>query len=51
MYGERDRVTRGLEPGAVQGQPQLQVDRVDGVGHWIPEHRLHAVIDWLSRGS
>ncbi len=51
MYGERDLVTRGLEPGQVRGQPDLQVEKVDGVGHWIPEQRPQAVIDWLSRVS
>ncbi len=51
MYGERDLVTRGLEPGPVRGQPELHVEKVDGVGHWIPEQRPQAVIDWLSRAS
>ncbi len=49
MYGDRDLVTRGLEPGPVRGQPELEVERVDGVGHWIPEQRPQVVIDWLSR--
>ncbi len=49
MYGERDLVTRGLEPGPVPGQPELQVERVDGVAHWIPEQRPQAVLDWLDR--
>jgi pimeloyl-ACP methyl ester carboxylesterase len=51
MYGERDLVTRGLEPGPVLGQPDLQVEKVDGVAHWIPEQRPQAVIDWLTRTS
>lgn len=49
MYGERDLVTRALEPGPVRGQPELEVERVDGVAHWLPEQRPRAVIDWLSR--
>jgi pimeloyl-ACP methyl ester carboxylesterase len=49
MYGERDRVTRGLEPGPVPGQPELRVERVDGVAHWIPEQRPQIVLDWLGR--
>lgn len=49
MYGDRDLVTRGLEPGPVQGQRELQVERVEGVAHWIPEQRPQAVIDWLAR--
>ena len=51
MYGERDLVTRGLEPGSAPGQPELQVERVNGVAHWIPEQRPQEVIDWLSRAS
>jgi pimeloyl-ACP methyl ester carboxylesterase len=51
IYGERDLVTRGLEPGPVRDQPELQVEQVDGVGHWIPEQRPQIVIDWLIRPS
>jgi pimeloyl-ACP methyl ester carboxylesterase len=51
IYGERDLVTNGLEPGPVRGQPQLQVEKLDRVAHWIPEQRPQAVIDWLVRGS
>lgn len=49
LYGERDRVTRGLEPGPVQGQPQLEVERVDGAAHWIPEQQPRITLDWLAR--
>ena len=49
MYGERDLVTRGLEPGPVRGQPALQVERVDRLGHWLPEQRPQMVIDWVAR--
>jgi pimeloyl-ACP methyl ester carboxylesterase len=48
MYGERDLVTRGLEPGLVPGQPELQVEEVEGVAHWIPEQRPDAVVRWLA---
>jgi pimeloyl-ACP methyl ester carboxylesterase len=51
MYGERDLVTRGLEPGPVRDQPELQVEKVDAVAHWIPEQRPQAVVDWLNRAS
>jgi pimeloyl-ACP methyl ester carboxylesterase len=47
MYGERDRVTRGLRPGPVAGQPELRVEQVEGVAHWIPEQRPQVVLDWL----
>jgi pimeloyl-ACP methyl ester carboxylesterase len=49
MYGALDPVTRGLEPGPVRGQPNLQVERVDAVAHWIPEQRPQVVLDWLGR--
>lgn len=49
MYGERDLVTRGLKPGPVAGQPELQVEKVTGVAHWIPEQRPQVVLDWLNR--
>jgi pimeloyl-ACP methyl ester carboxylesterase len=51
MYGEHDPVTRGLGPGPVRGQPNLQVERVDAVAHWIPEQRPQVVLDWLGRQS
>lgn len=51
MYGERDLVTRGLEPGPVRRQPALEVERVDEVAHWVPEQRPQVVIDWVSRPS
>jgi pimeloyl-ACP methyl ester carboxylesterase len=49
MVGARDRVTRGVTPGAVQGQPLLQVEEVDGVAHWLPEQRPDAVTGWVAR--
>jgi pimeloyl-ACP methyl ester carboxylesterase len=49
MYGEQDLVTRGLGPGPVPGQPELQVEKVAGVAHWIPEQRPQVVLEWLSR--
>ncbi len=51
MYGERDLVTRGLEPGPVPGQPELTVEKVDRVAHWVPEQRPQVVLDWLGRRS
>ena len=49
MVGGRDLVTRGLTPGPVAGQPLLQVERIDGVAHWLPEQRPDAVLDWAAR--
>jgi pimeloyl-ACP methyl ester carboxylesterase len=46
MLGRRDAVTRGIAAGAVAGQPQLQVEFLDGVAHWVPEQRPQAIVDW-----
>jgi pimeloyl-ACP methyl ester carboxylesterase len=46
LVGERDLVTSGASAGAVAGQPQLRVDVVAGVGHWLPEQRPLHVTDW-----
>ena len=51
MVGGRDLVTRGLRPGPVEGQPQLQVEVIDGVAHWLPELRPDAVVSWVQRAS
>lgn len=48
LLGARDPVTRGIEPGSVPSQPQLHVEVLDGVGHWVPEQRPQAVIDWAT---
>jgi pimeloyl-ACP methyl ester carboxylesterase len=50
LVGTRDLVTRGARAGPVAGQPQLHVELVAGVGHWVPEQRPQAVVDWVSRG-
>jgi pimeloyl-ACP methyl ester carboxylesterase len=49
MVGARDRVTRGVTPGGVSGQPLLQVEEIDGVAHWLPEQRPDAVTGWVAR--
>jgi pimeloyl-ACP methyl ester carboxylesterase len=46
MVGRADAVTGGTSPGPVEGQPQLQVEVLDRVAHWVPEQRPQAVIDW-----
>jgi pimeloyl-ACP methyl ester carboxylesterase len=49
LMGRDDLVTRGAAPGAVVGQPQLRVEVVEHVGHWLPEQRPDTVSDWLDR--
>jgi pimeloyl-ACP methyl ester carboxylesterase len=51
MVGAADVITRGLETGPVAGQPNLRVEVLDGVGHWVPEQRPQSVIDWVLSGS
>jgi hypothetical protein len=34
----------------VAGQPNLHVEVLAGVGHWIPEQRPDAVLEWIDRG-
>jgi pimeloyl-ACP methyl ester carboxylesterase len=49
MVGGRDRVTRGVTPGPVPGQPRLQVEVIDGVAHWLPEQRPDVVTGWAAQ--
>jgi pimeloyl-ACP methyl ester carboxylesterase len=46
MLGGADAVTRGTPAGPVEGQPQLRVEVLDRVAHWVPEQRPQAIIDW-----
>ncbi len=46
FVGELDLVTRGTRPGPVRGQPQLEVEVLDRVAHWVPEQRPQPIIDW-----
>jgi len=46
LLGRRDAVTRGIAAGAVPGQPQLHVELLDGVAHWVPEQRPQAIVEW-----
>jgi pimeloyl-ACP methyl ester carboxylesterase len=50
LVGARDLVTRRTSTGPVPGQPQLRVDALDGVGHWVPEQRAEAISEWVSGG-
>jgi len=46
IFGRADAVTKGTPAGPVTGQPQLHVEVLDGVSHWVPEQRPQAIIDW-----
>jgi len=48
--GVLDLITRGSTSGPVAGQPQLSVEVLDGVAHWIPEQRPQPIVDWVSQG-
>lgn len=49
LIGGKDLVTATLEPGPVEGQPCLDVDVVEGVGHWLLDEAPEAVLAVLSR--
>jgi len=46
IVGRSDAVTSGTPAGPVAGQPQLHVEVLDGVAHWVPEQRPQAIVDW-----
>ena len=46
LLGGADAVTRGVASGPVAGQPNLQVEILDSVAHWVPEQRPQAILDW-----
>jgi pimeloyl-ACP methyl ester carboxylesterase len=47
LLGARDAATRRARPGGVDGQPALRVEVLPGVGHWLPEQRPDAILDWV----
>jgi len=49
ILGRADVVTKGTASGPVNGQPQLHVEVLDSVGHWVPEQRPQAIIDWAQK--
>ncbi len=51
MIGSRDPVTKGISGGPVDGQPKLEVEVLGDVGHWLPEMRTKAIIDWAANES
>jgi pimeloyl-ACP methyl ester carboxylesterase len=46
ILGRADAVTRGIPAGPVAGQPQIRVELLDRVAHWVPEQRPQAILDW-----
>jgi pimeloyl-ACP methyl ester carboxylesterase len=50
LLGRGDLVTGGIPAGPVEGQPQLRVEMLDGVAHWVPEQRSQAILDWSNSG-
>ncbi len=51
IVGRADAVTTGIGAGPVAGQPQLHVDVLDRVAHWVPEQRPQAIVDWAAQIS
>lgn len=49
MLGERDPITRDTPAGPVRHQPQMSIEVVPKVAHWVPEQRPDAIIDWVDR--
>jgi pimeloyl-ACP methyl ester carboxylesterase len=49
LVGADDLVTKGARAGSVNGQPHLEVAVLEHVGHWLPEQRPEAVVDWVQR--
>jgi pimeloyl-ACP methyl ester carboxylesterase len=49
LVGARDMVTKSTSAGPADGQPQLHVEALDGVAHWVPEQRPQAIIDWSNQ--
>ncbi len=46
ILGRADAVTRGTPAGPVARQPQLRVELLDRVAHWVPEQRPQAIVEW-----
>lgn len=49
LMGAEDLVTKGTRAGSVEGQPQLAMEVLEGVAHWVPEQRPQAIVDWVQR--
>jgi pimeloyl-ACP methyl ester carboxylesterase len=48
LVGDRDLITKRLSAGAYAGQPNIVVERVPDVGHFLPDEEPDAVIAALS---
>jgi pimeloyl-ACP methyl ester carboxylesterase len=51
LAGERDAVTLGVRPGPVARQPNLDVEIIPRVAHWVPEQRPDTVVDFVLGAS
>ena len=49
LVGSKDLITKAIRPGPFPGQPNLDVEVIEGVGHFLPEEDPAAVIAALSR--
>jgi pimeloyl-ACP methyl ester carboxylesterase len=49
VVGDRDKITKSVRPGAYPDHPDVTVQRVDGVGHFLLEEAPDAVIAALRR--
>lgn len=45
VTGTRDRITRDMDEGYREHTDDMEVVRVDGAGHWLPEEKPQAVLD------
>jgi pimeloyl-ACP methyl ester carboxylesterase len=48
LIGGKDIITRPLDPGPVEHQPNVTVERIDGVGHFFLEEAPERVVAALS---
>lgn len=44
VVGDRDAITRSVKPGAYPDHPTVTVERIAGVGHFLPEEDPDAVV-------
>lgn len=51
ILGKADAITRGTPAGPVPGQPQLRVEVLNRMAHWVPEQRPQAILDWARADS
>lgn len=49
LVGDRDLITRDVPAGPYEGQPNLTVERLDGVGHFLLEEDPAAVVAAIRR--